>query len=284
MYPKISIVTPSYNQGQFLEQAILSVLNQNYANLEYIIIDGGSTDNSIEIIKKYEGRLAYWISEPDNGQSDAINKGFKITTGEILAWLNSDDVYMPGALLTVRWYFLKHPRADVVYGNQLDIDQSGNVFRATRSLGFSKLGLLSRAGSIPQPAAFFRKHVLEKVGYLDTELQYCMDYDFFLRIAFNKCKIVHVPKALAKFRYHSTSKTFVGKTETGEHEVTMRKIQQKYWIKNLGRANLPLLRLAWWYYQMKRRLLNLDQYIRYSGYYRKRLLSYFFGDTTVHKF
>lgn len=284
MYPRISIVTPSYNQGQFLEQAVLSVLNQDYPNLEYIIMDGGSTDNSVEIIKKCENRLAYWVSEPDNGQSDAINKGFKITTGEILAWLNSDDVYMPGALLTVGRYFLKHPKADVLYGDQRDIDESGNVFRATRSLAFSKLGLLSRAGSIPQPAAFFRKHVLEKVGYLDTELEYCMDYDFFLRIAFNGCKIVHVPKTLAKFRYHSTSKTFVGKTETGEHEVTMRKIQQKYWIKNLGRANVPLLQLAWWYYQMKRRLLNLDQYMRYFGYYRKRLLSYFVGDTTVHKF
>ena len=122
-WPRISIVTPSFNQGRFLERTILSVLNQNYPNLEYIVMDGGSTDESVEIIKKYENYLAYWISEKDNGQSDAIKKGFQKSTGEILAWLNSDDIYLSGALRGVAGFFRDGKGTEVVYGNRYIIDE-----------------------------------------------------------------------------------------------------------------------------------------------------------------
>jgi glycosyltransferase involved in cell wall biosynthesis len=128
-YPKISIVTPSYNQAQFLERTILSVLNQNYPNLEYIIVDGGSTDGSVEIIKKYEKYLAYWISKKDNGQADAINKGFQKSSGEILAWLNADDLYLPGTLLKVKKIFQKYRENNFIYGHSLLIDKEDNIMR-----------------------------------------------------------------------------------------------------------------------------------------------------------
>lgn len=126
-WPKISIVTPSYNQAEFLERTILSVLNQNYPNLEYIIIDGGSTDGSVEIIKKFEKYLAYWVSEKDNGQTNAINKGFKISSGEILAWLNADDTYLRHTISRVVNYFQKYPQIDLIYGNAHLINKNGQL-------------------------------------------------------------------------------------------------------------------------------------------------------------
>ena len=126
-WPKISIITPSYNQGEFLERTILSVIEQNYPNLEYIIIDGGSTDGSVDIIQKYADKLAYWISEKDNGQTHAINKGFKKATGEIVAWLNSDDELCEGALMAVASVFMEHDEADFVFGNQYSIDSNGKI-------------------------------------------------------------------------------------------------------------------------------------------------------------
>ena len=126
-YPKISIITPSYNQGQFLEQTILSILSQDYPNLEYIIMDGGSSDNSVEIIRKHEDNLTYWVSEPDKGQSDAINKGFQRATGDILTWLNSDDYYLPGTLHTVAEYFTQHPDVECIYGDLQVVASNGDL-------------------------------------------------------------------------------------------------------------------------------------------------------------
>ena len=135
-YSKISIVTPSYNQSQFLERTILSVLNQNYPNLEYLIIDGGSTDGSVEIIRKYEKYLAYWVSEKDNGQADAINRGFQKSTGKILAWLNSDDIYLPGTLLKVSETFNKNPEVDLIFSNIFFIDEYDNRINELRFTKF----------------------------------------------------------------------------------------------------------------------------------------------------
>lgn len=205
--PKISIVTPSYNQGQFLEETILSVLNQNYPNLEYIIIDGGSTDSSVEIIKKYKTRLAHWVSEPDKGQSDAINKGFRYATGKILAWLNSDDIYLPGTLFKVVHYFQKHSEVECVYGDIIMIDQVGKTLYKRKVIPFQFRMALYGACLVPQPSTFFTREALGKTGELDISLHYQMDFELFLRMASRGVKFGIIRRPLAAFRLHSAAKT-----------------------------------------------------------------------------
>ena len=205
-YPKVSIVTPSYNQAKFLERTILSVLNQNYPNLEYVIIDGGSTDGSVEIIKKYEEYLAYWISEPDKGQADAINKGFKTFKGKIFAYLNSDDTYCDGTLRKVVDYFGNHPDVYLVYGDYVLIDAQDNVIKYKKEIEFDYNVLLYGFSYIPQPTVFFKREVLSEIGFLDTRLECAMDYDYWLRVA-KEYNIKHIPSYLANFRIHEGSKT-----------------------------------------------------------------------------
>lgn len=205
-WPKVSIVTPSYNQGQFLEETIRSVLDQNYPNLEYIIIDGGSTDNSVEIIRKYEDRLAYWVSEPDRGQAHAVNKGFREATGEILAWQNSDDTYQPGAIRTVMKYFKNNPKVYMIYGDFCFMDEKGEIFSYRALPDFSIRRFVNGVRTPPQPTVFFKKQALEEVGYLDESLNHCMDRDLYIRIG-KKYPIKHIPKIVGNFRIHHESKT-----------------------------------------------------------------------------
>lgn len=205
--PVISIVTPSYNQGRFLEATIRSVLDQGYANLEYIIMDGGSTDNSVEIIKKYQDRLAYWVSAPDEGQSDAINKGFARATGQILAWLNSDDLYLPGAFRAVVAFFQNHPEIAGVIGDQETIDPDGHHLCTVKNIPFSFRRTLYGGAMVPQPATFFTRKAYEITGPLDTGLQYQMDYEFFLRMASRGIRFGILPRPLAAFRLHRAGKT-----------------------------------------------------------------------------
>ena len=196
--PKISIVTPSLNQGQFIERTILSVLNQDYPNIEYIVMDGGSTDNTLKILKKYEDRLI-WKSEPDKGQSDAINKGFRTITGEIIGWLNSDDVYRPGALFTIAKYFIAHPDVGMMYGDCNRIDINDNHIGFFKAEPFNLKRYLNGADIIPQQSTFFRKRVLDKAGCLDPSLHYAMDLDLFVRIARDYI-VEYVPVHIASFR------------------------------------------------------------------------------------
>jgi glycosyltransferase involved in cell wall biosynthesis len=205
-WPKVSIVTPSYNQGEFIEETIRSVLLQGYTNLEYIIIDGGSTDNSVEIIKKYQKWLAYWVSEPDRGQSHAINKGFEKATGEIYAWLNSDDTYMPSAGETAVKYLTEHSDVDMIYGECNFINEHSHKTGQYPPAEFNLVDLVCGRNMVPQQAVFFRKQILDNVGYLDTNLQLAMDYDFWLRVAL-RAKIVYVPQVLANYRLCAGTKT-----------------------------------------------------------------------------
>lgn len=202
--PKISIITPSFNQARFLEETIISVLNQNYLNLEYIIIDGGSTDGSVEIIKKYEKHLAYWISEKDNGQSEAINKGLKKSSGEIVAWLNSDDLYFQDTFSTVAKVFTENPDVDLIYGDVENFYSDGRTESYINKM-FEPNDFLSRV-AIHQPSVFWRKKIHEETGYLDETLHYLMDYDLWMRFFFNY-KSIKVNKPLAGFRIHDASKT-----------------------------------------------------------------------------
>lgn len=206
-WPKVSIVTPSYNQGQFLEETIRSILLQGYPNLEYFIIDGGSTDQSRDIIQKYEPWIDFWVSEPDKGQTDALNKGFKKTSGEIAAWLNSDDVYTKGSMIKAVDQLVRHPDAMMIYGECHYIDEFGKlIFRPTyRPKKCDYSGLLEGC-FIAQPSVFFKRSVLEHVGYLNTSLQYCFDYDLWLSIA-RSFKIQYIRSKLSKFRIHGNSKT-----------------------------------------------------------------------------
>lgn len=209
--PKISIVTPSYNQGRFLERTILSVLNQNYPNLEYIIIDGGSTDGSVEIIKKYEKYLTYWVSEKDKGQADAIRKGFEKATGEILAWLNSDDIYLPGTLDKVAKVFNEHRRVDVVYGNMYLIGDDDRVIGERKLVPYlpkiSKYGILYGGFGLYQPATFWRRALYHKVGGMNSAFLHCMDNDLFMKFARTDAKFKFIGEFLAGFRVHPESKT-----------------------------------------------------------------------------
>ena len=208
-WPRVSIVTPSYNQGQFIEETIRSVLLQGYPNLEYIIIDGGSTDGSVEMIRKYEPWLAYWVSEPDRGQSDAINKGWRWARGEILAWLNSDDVYRSGSIAMVVETFLTQPAVGCVYGHCDCINEEGLIIGKLGEWEFNLRRLIRRCESpIPQPATFVSRSALDAVGMLDQDLHYAMDYDLWIRIGL-RFPIVRVPQTLAAFRVHTRSKSVV---------------------------------------------------------------------------
>jgi len=204
-YPRISIITPSFNQGKYLEECILSVLNQNYPDLEYIIIDGGSTDESVDIIKKYADSITYWESEKDRGQSHALNKGLSRCSGEIISWLCSDDLYLPGALHKVAGLFAESPESCLVHGKTILFGQG----RKEIIKGANKDDLPLKYFSIipfPQPSSFFRKKVIDEQGMLDESFHFGMDYDLLIRIALHY-PILQTEHIFSRYRLHSESKT-----------------------------------------------------------------------------
>jgi glycosyltransferase involved in cell wall biosynthesis len=207
---KVSIITPSYNQAPFLEQCIRSVLNQDYQNIEYIIIDGGSNDGSIDIIKKYEKNLAYWESEPDNGQSHAINKGFKKATGDIVAWLNSDDLYFPDAVSIAVKRFQEQTDLVLFYGNCVFIDKNGGFIRYfTEVEPYDLNRLLNYSDYIMQPTTFFSRQKLIEIGYLDENLDYTMDWDLWCKLS-KIGKVYNEKSLIAANRDYDTTKTNSG--------------------------------------------------------------------------
>ena len=220
----ISIITPSYNQGAFLAETIESVISQaGEFFIDYIIVDGGSSDDSVDIIKRYdsllktgqwpikcEGITYRWMSERDKGQTDALMKGFRLAQGDVFAWLNSDDTYLPGALQTAAGYFRDHPDAGLLYGDAHYIDISGAIISNYRTAEFD-LGRLAVANIICQPAAFFQKAAFEAVGGLDETLRFAMDYDLWIRIG-KRFHCRHIPQLLATYRLHESSKTISNDT------------------------------------------------------------------------
>jgi len=219
--PRISIVTPSYNQGQFLEETILSVLNQNYPNLECFVMDGGSMDNSVEIIQKYASMLTYWESKPDRGQSHAINKGFKMATGELVAWLNSDDLFTPGTLFEVAEIWERDQSFGLIHGISEIVDEQGNSTGKQRGspIDFFE-SLLTSDNPVAQPSTFISRLALEDVGYLDEKLHMSMDWDLWLRIS-KEYPVCYLPKVLSKSRYWSLTKTSTQIEKAGQDHVTI---------------------------------------------------------------
>lgn len=233
--PRISIITPSYNQGIYIQHTIESVLNQNYPDLEYWVIDGGSTDQTLDILRSY-GQKIQWISEKDHGQSHAINKGFHRSTGQIIAFLNSDDIYEPGALLAVGNFFNAHPDAFWVAGKCHFIDQNGRRIRKLVSM-YKNYWLLWKSYTILmimnyawQQSSFWRREIIDKIGYIDEDLKYAMDYDYELRIG-KEYKLWVLNQYLASFRIHSSSKA--GSSANAQFDADL-KIMKKY-------ASSPLL-------------------------------------------
>jgi glycosyltransferase involved in cell wall biosynthesis len=206
-WPRISIVTPSFNQAAFIEETIRSVLLQGYSDLEYLVIDGGSRDGSVDIIRKYEKWITHWVSESDHGQADAIQKGLNRVSGRISAYLNSDDIYMQGAIQRVAVRFARRPELDVVYGNLYRIDECGNVLEEHRNTPFMRWGYLYGGFFLHQPCTFWKTDVVRAVGGFNPEFRFDMDNDLFVRIAMARARFAFERAFLACFRVHESSKT-----------------------------------------------------------------------------
>ncbi|MBL8172688.1 MAG: glycosyltransferase [Acidobacteria bacterium] len=205
-WPKISIITPSFNQAHFLERTMRSVLDQGYPNLEYIVIDGGSTDGSVALLEKYSDRLAYWVSEKDRGQSHALNKGFQRATGDIIGWLNSDDLYCPQALQRVGEAYLESPTDEVWYGGIYIVDQEDRVLNALWPLPPDPQYTVFVGLDIHQQGLFWRRDLMQRIGFLDESLDFAMDWDFIIRLLLAgrfRCIRHH----LGMFRLHEAAKT-----------------------------------------------------------------------------
>lgn len=252
--PLVSIVTPSFNQAQYIEQTILSVASQDYKNIEHIVIDGGSTDATLNTLKKYDHLK--WISGKDKGQSDAINKGFKMARGEVIGWLNSDDMYRKGAINSAVKAFNRDRMLSMVYSDIDMIEASGRLRERAKVPRFSFSRLVNKGNFIPQPTVFFRRRILDQVGYLREDYHYAMDYEYWCRIGRAGLKIAKISGTAAAFRFHSNSKTQAeidGSAESkfwpevyntskkyGGH--TLSKLHREYLMyryPGLAKANIP---------------------------------------------
>ena len=267
--PKITIVTPSYNQNDFIEETILSVINQDYKNIEFIIIDGGSTDGSVDTIQKYEKSLSFWISRKDDGQSDAIHKGFKMATGDIVCWLNSDDFFIPGALTNVAKSFEKNPTTDILLGDSMYSDINSNIIKYYRytkpHLFMAKQGVIA----FGQQSMFFnRKFYLESGGLL-TDFHYCMDSEFIHRAIKSRSNFTLMHYGSGVFRWHEKMKSkLIGGRKAEEESIIANKYYSNFSLRKVSRFIYALIQLLNGNYilsylkTMKLKHLNLKLFLK----------------------
>lgn len=253
--PLFSIVIPSFNHAEFIERSILSVLNQNYLNTEIIIIDGGSKDNTVEILKKYSDKITYWESKPDNGQSHALNKGFARANGAIYGWLNSDDLYLPGAFQTVAEIFNKKPDINVVFGDYCTIDVNDNLLKRVYAINYSLKQLIYGGFFLNAQATFWLSEIHSDLKCFDNSLHYTMDYDFLISLGQNvsERQFYRIDQALACFRRHSAQKTrgYDQKVDTEQRFIAKKKgFEDKFSLKG------GILRCL---YRCKRLIMLLQQ-------------------------
>lgn len=264
LLPRVSVVTPSLNQAAFIEATIRSVLDQDYPALDYIVIDGGSKDGTVEILQRYSSRLR-WISEPDRGQADAINKGLRMAKGDILAYLNSDDLYLPGTLSRVAGYLAAHPEAGWVYGDCRLIDQAGNAIGRLRAPAFDLNRMILQGEYIPQPAAFWLRSAAAAVGEFDVTLRYSMDYDFFIRLG-QRTPGRRLDAELACFRLQPASKTI---SSEDKHWRETLMVSERYglkpwtiwyWLRRIRHRGLRALPSSWQRFVRRQLGRGQDQY------------------------
>jgi glycosyltransferase involved in cell wall biosynthesis len=244
--PRITVITPSFNQAEFLERTILSVLNQGYPNLEYIIIDGGSTDSSVDIIHKYSEQLTWWVSEHDYGQSAAINKGLRRATGDWIAWQNSDDVFYPNCFAELVEQAELNPRAELIIGDMQIIDEQDKPIQDLRYVRPTYKSMLAEGMVLTNQAAFWRRSLHERIGYLNEALHYGFDYEWFLRVLNQTDQSRHVSSFWGGLRYHQATKTSLNQTKFDlEYSVIVEGRVPPVWLKAIYRLRRLILTLAY---------------------------------------
>lgn len=248
-YPKISVVVPSFNQAQYLELTLRSILDQEYPNLELIVIDGGSKDESPEIIRKYGQHMKFWCSEPDGGQTRGIIKGFSHATGEILCFLNSDDLFESGALRQVGEYFSLHPEVDAVFGDTLWIDAHGNALRAQKEMPFNRFIWLNTYNYIPGMSMFWRRTIYDRAGGINPEFSLAFDADLWARFSDAKGKIKHVARQWSRMRFYPEQLNRRLRAQSDREDMLIR---SRYWKNEtmpatyfLRRCTAQCLRILW---------------------------------------
>jgi glycosyltransferase involved in cell wall biosynthesis len=221
--PTLSVVTPSFNGAEFIEDALLSVSRQEGVSVEHLVIDGASTDTTAEIVKRHP--RARWVSEPDHGQSDAINKGFRLATGDLVGWLNADDYYLPGGLEAIAAAAERHPEADVIYGDCVFVDGKGAIVRSKVEHDFDRSVLMYFGCYIPSTSTFFRRRLIDSGQLLDCDYRVCMDFEYFARLAHTGVRFHYVPRFIAAFRWHGSNVSIRNMVRRAEER---RLVQQRY--------------------------------------------------------
>ncbi len=234
--PSLSVVTPSFNCEEYIEDAILSVLHQQGVCAQHIVVDGASTDDTLKIVKRYSE--VQWISEPDDGQSDAINKGFLRSGGDLVGWLNADDYYLPGGLHAIAKAALEHPEADVIYGDCIFVDGSGKIVRSKVEHGFDRLVLMYFGCYIPSTSTFFRRRVIDSGALLDCDYRVCMDFEYFARLAYAGFRFLYVPRFIAAFRWHETNQSLKQQVRRSEER---RMVQRRFCRTQHAESTLRML-------------------------------------------